>query len=491
MTAWFELLGRLHPVLLHVPIGILVLLVLLEIGSLIGKSGTAERWPTLSDGTRAFILFCLGLSTIFSAAFGLLLAHGGGYDEQLLFDHRLFGLLTAFLALVLFLVHRQAALYTLVLCATVAVMVLAGHNGGSLTHGKGYLAAFLKPGSVGAGPAPSSPPVSGLEEVEVFSHVIAPIFQDRCDSCHGDSKQKGGLRLDAVEFIRQGGESGAVLTAGDAANTRFLQRMWLPEEDEDHMPPEGKPQPSEDELRLLEWWVDAGASFEMPLSETNLPEDTRKLIARYLGLTPEETEPLPDRDRVMAEARRLEDELGILIRSLHPKEPWLEINARLQFDGFGDEQLQALQPLARVILRLDLGETAVTDAGLAHLKDFEHLQTLKLDRTQISDAGMPHLGALPELRSLTLFSTSVSDAGLKPLAGLPHLTSVFLADTRVTEAGAGQLAARLSNEGLVRRLEREIQDLESQILEQQVEINLGESVRPDARAPQAVEPGKK
>ncbi|MCB1123661.1 MAG: hypothetical protein KJT03_19060 [Verrucomicrobiae bacterium] len=489
MIEWIDLLGRLHPVVLHLPIGILVLLVLLEIGSLIGKASSAERWPTLSDGTRAFILFCLGVSTIFSAAIGLMLANAGGYDEQLLFDHRMFGLIATVLVLLLFLVYRIAVLYTLMLCTTVAVMILAGHNGGSLTHGKGYLSAFLNPGSPGKTQVEAKT-VSRLEEVDVFAHVVQPIFLDRCESCHGDSKQKGGLRLDSMEAVRKGGDDGAVLVAGDPDESLFLQRLWLPEEDEDHMPPEGKPQPSEEEIRLLEWWVNSGAPAEMPIAEAKLSGAMEKLVSNYLGFAVEEETPLPDREEVMAEARRLENQLGILTQSLDPREPWLEVNARLQFEAFGDDELKQLEPIAAVIRRLDLGETGVTDAGLVSLKDFINLRMLKLDRTRITDAGLTHLSPLTELRSLTLFSTAVSDAGLKALRDLPNLKSVYLLDTHVTEAGAAALKARLSNEGLVRHLEQEIQDLQKQILDQQVEVNLGESVRPDAVVPKAVEPGE-
>jgi hypothetical protein len=58
-----------------------------------------------------------------------------------------------------------------------------------------------------------------LDEAEVFAHVVQPILQNKCISCHKASKQKGELRLDAPQFIKKGGESGPVLKPGDAENS--------------------------------------------------------------------------------------------------------------------------------------------------------------------------------------------------------------------------------------------------------------------------------
>jgi len=487
MESWIDLLGRLHPLVLHLPIGILVLLVLLEIGNLIAQGAGSNRLPDITDGTRAFILFCLGATTILSAAFGLMLANGGGYDDKLIFDHRLYGLISVALALVLFLVHRRAFLYSVTLIATVLVMVLAGHNGGSLTHGKGYLAGFLRQGASDREDADTTVSVNSLDEVEVFAHLVQPIFENRCVTCHGDSKQKGELRLDSWEFVEQGGESGAVIVAGDADESLLIKRISLPEDHDDHMPPDGKPQPSIEEIELLEWWVESGGSSPEFIVNLDAPKGIRAFIASELGLEVVEEEPLPDRAWVMAEARRLETELGIFTQPLHPTEPWLEVNARLQFDAFNDESLAALESLAPVIQRLDLGETAVTDAGLAFLAPMENLRILKLDRTQITDAGLSALKSLETLSSLVLFSTGITDRGAEILSKLPNLKSVFLWDTMESREAAAKLEESLSNVRLTERLKDQIETLESEIRQTEAEVNLGESAAVIDNGPDEVE----
>ncbi|MCR9120549.1 MAG: hypothetical protein NXI22_26750, partial [bacterium] len=37
---------------------------------------------------------------------------------------------------------------------------------------------------------------------------IKPIFLEKCGACHGALKQEAGLRLDAIQLIRKGGDSG-------------------------------------------------------------------------------------------------------------------------------------------------------------------------------------------------------------------------------------------------------------------------------------------
>jgi hypothetical protein len=67
------------------------------------------------------------------------------------------------------------------------------------------------------------------------------------------------------------------------------------------------------------------------------------------------------------------------------------------------------------VVSVELGNTQVTDAGLAHLEGVTELQLLYLGNTQITDAGLVHLEGLTELRSLGLTYTQVTGAGLAKL----------------------------------------------------------------------------
>ena len=59
--------------------------------------------------------------------------------------------------------------------------------------------------------------------------------------------------------------------------------------------------------------------------------------------------------------------------------------------------------------------TAVTDAGMEHLKGLKGLRRLNLKGTQVTDRGLESLHGLTELRELDLSNTRVSDAGSRRL----------------------------------------------------------------------------
>ena len=85
------------------------------------------------------------------------------------------------------------------------------------------------------------------------------------------------------------------------------------------------------------------------------------------------------------------------------------------------------------------GNTAVTDAGLAHLKDCKGLAVLDLYNTAVTDTGLAHLAGLTGLTALSLYNTAVTDAGLVHLKELKGLTYLNLSGTAVTDAGLAHL----------------------------------------------------
>src|SRR5690606_2930133 len=112
------------------------------------------------------------------------------------------------------------------------------------------------------------------------------------------------------------------------------------------------------------------------VADVNPPAELAEVIATRLGVPPV---PPPDRAEMLAAAVALEQKLGVVIRPLTLDEPWLEANARLLQKTFGDEQLAELAPVAGALRWLDLGETAVTDAGLDALAAMTQLRRLHLD----------------------------------------------------------------------------------------------------------------
>lgn len=110
----------------------------------------------------------------------------------------------------------------------------------------------------------------------VFARDIEPIFETTCVECHGPEKQKGELRLDSVAALERGGESGALLIAGDSAGSLIVRRI-LGLDGEDRMPQDKDPL-TPDQIRLIRRWIDRGNPFsvvetvEAPSSALGNPE---------------------------------------------------------------------------------------------------------------------------------------------------------------------------------------------------------------------------
>ena len=73
---------------------------------------------------------------------------------------------------------------------------------------------------------------------------------------------------------------------------------------------------------------------------------------------------------------------------------------------------------------LSLGNTSITDAGVASLTSLTKLETLVLIGTSITDAGVAELASLTKLKTLWLSNTSITD--VSPLLSLTKLKTLWL-----------------------------------------------------------------
>jgi len=95
------------------------------------------------------------------------------------------------------------------------------------------------------------------EALRHFEQEIRPLLISKCISCHGESKQEGGLRLDSHEAFLQGGESGSLLADSGSADDSLLLEALRYESFE--MPPTG-PLP-ERSVAQFEKWLNSGAPW--------------------------------------------------------------------------------------------------------------------------------------------------------------------------------------------------------------------------------------
>lgn len=246
-----QFLGRLHPLLVHFPVSLLVLAGLLSLFQSKIKNGVQFINLLIIIGTSSAIL---------SAALGLILAWQDDFSGELLDNHRYSGI---FLALVsaglLYITLKKQELRkgknVLLGIATVGTM-LTGHWGAMLTHGDTYLTELFP---WNANDATSSLAMENPETDQVkLASQVRTIFAHNCYKCHGEAKQKGKLRLDEKEFIFAGGENGKIIVAGNAKQSEIFRRITLPVDHEESMPSKGKSL-AKAEIEIIEFWINNGA----------------------------------------------------------------------------------------------------------------------------------------------------------------------------------------------------------------------------------------
>jgi hypothetical protein len=138
--------------------------------------------------------------------------------------------------------------------ATVADAASVGTNSlladaGSICHGVWFLWLALAVSSA----AGAEPSVDYLTQVK-------PLLKARCYSCHGALKQKGGLRLDTVELMLKGGESGTVIERDPAKQSELIARVSTADLSV-RMPPEHEGEPlSVEQVEMLKRWIAEGVS---------------------------------------------------------------------------------------------------------------------------------------------------------------------------------------------------------------------------------------
>jgi mono/diheme cytochrome c family protein len=106
-----------------------------------------------------------------------------------------------------------------------------------------------------------------------FVSEVRPIFEQHCYECHGDKKQKGGLRLDVKSAALKGGDShGPDIIPGKAKQSHLLQVVTSGDEDE-VMPPKGT-RLNATQVATLTAWIDQGAVWPDGVDAVKL-KDTR------------------------------------------------------------------------------------------------------------------------------------------------------------------------------------------------------------------------
>lgn len=410
--------GRLHPVLLHLPIGLLLVTVILLYARKYFEGKAMDELVSL-------LLHVTALSASLTTLMGLFLSLEGTFGADQLWLHKWLGITLSFLCWALLMVENNLKILKPLGLAGAVVLIFTGHYGANLTHGEDFVWAPLQ----------TAPPRAArviTDSTALFTAAIDPILESKCYGCHNTKKAKGSLVLTSLEKIHEGGKSGPLWKPEDAANSLIVERLLLPIDHKEHMPPKDKAQLADDEISLISLWIELGADTQQTLSGLSEEDTLRKLAAGIMPRYLETEEPGPKYTFQFASSAKIE-KLNLPNRTVFQiarNEPAVQADFFLR-ESYDTKYLEELREISDQLISLNLSGMPVGDDDLRIIEKFNNLEVLNLNGTAISEKGLKGLSALPRLRSLSLSGTDITIDGLRELAGSRSLREVYVWNTGV------------------------------------------------------------
>ena len=313
---------------------------------------------------------------------------------------------------------------------------------------------------------------------------VQTVLSARCTDCHGEKKQKAGLRLDSPEWLEKGSKEGAVVVAGKPELSKLYTMAALPDDHDDRMPPKGARLTAE-QLDTIKSWIAAGAktaALENPMQ----PQVKTALAAPATADASQPGNKKKDSDSSKSELTKAppsnpaDDMMGAVhdlaaapakpkpaVITPAPEAPvvpapvapefaiaalttqqfiittlpggWLDVNAGHTKNGITDAHLPLLAKIGPAVAFLDLANSGITDRQLKMLSDFTNLQRLHLERTPITDVGLSAVASCQHLNYVNVYGTAITDAGLASLRSLKQLDELYVWQSKVTPAGVATL----------------------------------------------------
>ena len=420
---WLQPVGRLHTLMLHFPIVILIL----AIGMDLFRFSANNNANTFYTNFSRYLLLAGTLLAGITVVMGLFLSKEEGYTGDTLQWHKWTGAGLFFIASLIYWLRNKkwyrtpfAAVSALVV---IGMLIMTGHYGATLTHGDNFIMQPIT--------ATFTKLVVPLEDAVVFADVIQPILEKKCVSCHNAHKLKGQLALTDSVAIMKGGKSGKLFVPGNTAISLLLERVHLSLDEEKHMPPEGKPQLTGEEIALLSLWINEEAGFNKKVIALPVNDSLRLMATAVLH-------PVIDSSAIFdfpAADEKLITKLNTNYRTIAQfakESPALDVSIYNR-DAYSVKQLEELSEIQKQVISLNLNKLPVKDEDLKMVSHFENLRRLDLNFSEVTDNGLNALLSLKHLHTLSLSGTKVSYKGLKDkLASLKKLKTISIWNTGIS-----------------------------------------------------------
>lgn len=431
-------IGRFHPILLHFPI----VLVLIILGAEVLRFFKVIETPHHVFFYSYLLIILLTLVSIFS---GYLLFASGEYSGFLMEQHFNGAVITGcllFLSFAFFAHYwKTGKLYGVYLLALIGVNIAAlytGHQGGNLTHGQNYLTEYLP--MIGEEIETEAKPDSNQY---LYEDIIQPILEAKCVGCHSTLRAKGNFSVSSFEDLFKDGKSGkAGLKHYLPDESELYLRIIMPDTVSDRMPPPGKTPLDETEIAVLKYWIAKGANMKQSLADSTTADSTKM----EMELLVNQLEPALKKyrfnvqktqlnaEKLAADLEYLATDMEVVIKRDESAEGEMyTLSNTFPPAPFGSEKLAQLKPYLDVFTKVSLVSSQIDDADLYVIAQMSNLNELYLQKTKLNGSGLIHLSKLENLKVLNMSFTKVDDKALLDLLKYPSIKEIYTYGTNTTK----------------------------------------------------------
>ncbi len=432
IPAWLQVIGRMHPLMLHFPITLLLLYIFWTF-FIVKRNSKNELFDIMGN----WLLLIAALSAATTAIMGLFLSKEAGYESESLQLHKWSGIFVSIISFIWYSyqhkIKRINWLNISIAGISFTAIIFTGHLGAEISHGNNFLLAPVIPEKLQQKVL--------MENAAIYTNMVQPILKSKCYSCHNTKKANGQLIMETETLLLKGGKSGKLWNNTQAGYGLLLNRVHLPTDAKKHMPPVGKPQLTEQEINILYSWIKSGANFKTKVIDL-AENDTLRIIANTLFNTIE----TDDYDFPAADDKKIKN-LHANYRVVAPLakgSPALNV-AFFSAQSYLPEQLKELLLVKEQVVSLSLNKMPIKDEELKIIGQFTNLRKLNLSFTLITGAMFNELNNLKELRQLTLSGTLIQKNDILKLSSLTKLSHIYIWNTSLTEADISTLKKILNN----------------------------------------------
>jgi uncharacterized membrane protein len=426
---WLQVAGRLHPMILHFPVVLVIIVVIFALNKIVNPK-------TQNAAFKTWLVFATILASG-TALSGFFLSNEDGYNAEALYSHKWSGIILSFLLLLWSLgfewINQRKFVSGMAAVASLATVLLAGHWGSSITHGDNFvLAPILK--------AEEKPAIL-FDDALVYQDMVRPILEIKCMNCHNENKAKGELIMATEALLVKGGKTGKIWNLETPGFGLMMDRIHLAPENKKHMPPTGKPQLTAEEIFIIEQWLAKGASFQLRVNSLAENDTLRKTGSTMFGNLASQ-----QYDFEAADAGTIQKQ-NTANRSVYQLA--MDVPA-VAVDFYGRSQylaaqLKELLEIKEQVVALNLNKMPVNDAEMSVVGQFKNLRRLNLSFTDITGRGLLALQSLPHLQQLSISGTTLTAKDFSALQKNASLHTIFAWNTKVKDTEQLLVQQQLGN----------------------------------------------